>query len=166
MESPLDRDSVDTGRVLVLGIGNPLRRDDGVGLHVVRRLREEGLPPGVGVAELSGDWTALLDRFGGCDRLIVVDAADIGLPAGSVVDLDPAAIRSGAKSSLAGGHFLDLSEALALAETVGLPRPSSVRVVAIQVADTSTFSEECSPAVAASIEAACARVRSLLVLSC
>jgi hydrogenase maturation protease len=162
MESPPDRDRVDTARVLVLGIGNPLRRDDGIGLHVVRRLRKEGLPPGVGVAELSGGWTALLDRLGGCDRLIVVDAADVGLPAGSVVELDPAAIRSGAKSSLAGGHFLDLGETLALAETVGLPRPSSVRVVGIQVADTSTFSEECSPPVAAAIGEACTRVRSLL----
>jgi hydrogenase maturation protease len=164
MESPPDRDRVDTARVLVLGIGNPLRRDDGIGLHVVRRLRKEGLPPGVGVAELSGGWTALLDRLGGCDRLIVVDAADVGLPAGSVVELDPAAIRSGAKSSLAGGHFLDLGETLALAETVGLPRPSSVRVVGIQVADTSTFSEECSPPVAAAIGEACTRVRTLLTV--
>jgi hydrogenase maturation protease len=166
MESPPDQDGVNTARVLVLGIGNPLRCDDGVAIHVVRRLREEGLPPGIGLAELSGGWTALLDRFGECDRLIVVDAADIGLPAGSVVELDPAAIRSGAKSSLAGGHFLDLGEALALAETVGLPRPSSVRVLGIQIADTSTFSEECSPAVAAAIGEACARVRSLLLFSC
>jgi hydrogenase maturation protease len=166
MESPPDQDGVDIARVLVLGIGNPLRCDDGVGIHVIRRLREEGLPPGVGMAELSGGWTALLDRLGECDRLIVVDAADIGLPAGSVVELDPAAIRSGAKSSLAGSHFLDLGEALALAETVGLPRPSSVRVLGIQIADTSTFSEECSPAVAAAIGEACARVRSLLLFSC
>jgi hydrogenase maturation protease len=92
----------------------------------------------------------------------VVDAAEVGLPPGSIVDLDPAAIRSGAKSSLAGGHFLDLREALALAETVGLPRPSIVRVLGIQAADTSSLSEECSPRVAAAIGEACARVRRLI----
>ncbi len=162
MERPPGRDGIGTARILVLGIGNPIRRDDGAGLHVVRRLRQEGLPPGVDALEVIGGWTALLDRLGECDRLIVVDAVDAGLPAGSVVDLDPAATRPGAKSPLAGGHSLDLGEALALAGTLGLPRPSTVRVVGIQAEDLSSFSEECSPSVAASIGEACARVRSLL----
>jgi hydrogenase maturation protease len=162
MKSPPGQGGAVRPRVLVLGIGNPLRSDDGAGLHVVRRLLREGLPAGVCASELTGGWTSLLDRLGACDRLIVVDAADVGLPPGSIVDLDPAAIRSGAKSSLAGGHFLDLREALALADTVGLPRPSVVRVLGIQAADTVSLSEECSPEVTAAIGAACARVRKLI----
>jgi hydrogenase maturation protease len=142
-----------------------MRRDDAVGLLVVRRLLGEGLPSGVGAAEVTGGGTALLDRLGDCDRLIVVDAMDdreAGLLPGSVVELDPASTRSGAKSPLAGGHFLDVGEALALAEAVGLPRPRSVRVLGIQVADVAGFSEECSPEIAAAVGAACARVRDIL----
>jgi hydrogenase maturation protease len=154
-----------TERILILGLGNSMRRDDAVGLLVVRRLLAEGLPRDVGAAEVTGGGTSLLDRLGDCDRLIVVDALDdreAGHLPGSVVELDPASIRSAAESSLAGGHLLGVGDALALAEAVGLPRPVRVRVIGVQVADAASFSEECSPPVAAAVATACARIREML----
>jgi hydrogenase maturation protease len=59
--------------VLVIGIGNPDRGDDGVGLAAARRLREQ-LPPGAGVLERGGDFVALLDDWDGSLSAILIDA--------------------------------------------------------------------------------------------
>ena len=150
-------------RVLVVGLGNAMRRDDAAGLLVVRRLLEEGLPEGVRATEAAGGGAALLDRLGECEGLVVVDAVDAGRPPGSGVEHDLSEVRSASAGPLSGGHVLDVGEALALAGAAGLPRPVRVRVVGIQAADAVTFSAECSPAVGAAIGPACERVRRLIV---
>jgi len=59
--------------VLVVGIGNPDRGDDGVGPVIVRRLRGR-VPPGTSVRECSGDALALIEDWKGFSSVIVVDA--------------------------------------------------------------------------------------------
>jgi hydrogenase 3 maturation protease len=69
-------------RKVLLGIGNPLRRDDGVGLWVAERMRGadwEVIPAGQSVENALG----LVARLPP-DLLVVVDAAEMGLPPGSV----------------------------------------------------------------------------------
>ena len=72
---------------LLVGVGNPIRGDDGVGVHVVRRLRERGLPDGCVAEELHGGWLNLLDRLHRFRRVVVVDALDAGLEPGTVVEV-------------------------------------------------------------------------------
>ena len=59
--------------MLVVGIGNPDRGDDGVGPVIVRRLRGR-VPPGTSVRERSGDALALIEDWKGFSSVIVVDA--------------------------------------------------------------------------------------------
>jgi hydrogenase maturation protease len=59
--------------VLVVGIGNSDRGDDGVGPAVARRLRGR-VPPGVSVLERGGDALALIEDWEGVPSVIVVDA--------------------------------------------------------------------------------------------
>ena len=59
--------------MLVVGIGNPDRGDDGVGPVIVRRLRGR-VPPGTSVRECSGDALALIEDWKGFSSVIVVDA--------------------------------------------------------------------------------------------
>lgn len=74
---------------VVIGIGNVIRSDDGLGVHAVRRLRERWSSPSD--VELIDGGTAglmLLPYLADADRAIIVDAIAIGAPAGSLVRLD------------------------------------------------------------------------------
>lgn len=76
-------------RVLVAGVGNVLRRDDGFGVEVVRRLLSQGPPPGVDVIEASGGVGLVQLLLDGYDALIVVDAVERGGAPGTVYLLEP-----------------------------------------------------------------------------
>ena len=71
-----------TGPVVV-GIGNPFRRDDGVGPVVAARVRR-ALPPGVRVVELDGEPARLVDAWAGAAVAIVVDAMRSGAAPGTL----------------------------------------------------------------------------------
>jgi hydrogenase maturation protease len=72
---------------LVLGLGNPWRRDDGVGPCAVAALAPD-LPAGVDVAILDGEPTRLLDAWADRDFVLVIDAVRAGAPAGTLHRLD------------------------------------------------------------------------------
>lgn len=71
-------------RVLVVGFGNPLMGDDGVGLAVLAHLVELGVPPGVRLAEGGTDATHLADLWQGEEHVVLVDALTRGSPPGTV----------------------------------------------------------------------------------
>jgi hydrogenase maturation protease len=68
----------ENARTLVLGIGNPLFGDDGVGIEVARRIEERSGKNGVDIVEASASGLELLDIVSGYDRLIVIDATATG----------------------------------------------------------------------------------------
>lgn len=77
-----------TPTVLVLGIGNLVMSDDGVGVRVVQRLqREYRLPPEVDVMDGGTLGLDILPRLEGIERLIVVDAVETGKRPGTCVRL-------------------------------------------------------------------------------
>ena len=110
----------DPRRVVVVGVGNSLRRDDGAGIAVVERARPL-LPPRVEVRTLSGEATTLLDAWAGADLAVVVDAVRWDHPAaGGVTRIDaisePDAVTGwGAGAS---SHGLGVAEAVALARAL------------------------------------------------
>lgn len=128
-------DAVEGAPVLVVGVGNRSRGDDGAGLDAAVRL---GAAAGVPVALLDaiGDGTALLDVWRGAGTVIVLDAMRSGAAPGTVRLLDagvgagtdhrPAAVAAmlGAGRALGGStHGLGVAEAVALGDTLGrLPR--------------------------------------------
>jgi hydrogenase maturation protease len=71
-------------RVLVLGVGNLLLSDEGVGVHVARRMMEMDLPPEVRVVEGGTDGFGLMNILLKADRVILVDAVKAGGPPGSI----------------------------------------------------------------------------------
>ena len=82
---PLARRGSRVSTAVVVGVGNPWRRDDGAGLAVARGLRGR-LPAGILVVEQEGEPTALLEAWSGADEAIVIDAVDSGpSPARSTV---------------------------------------------------------------------------------
>src|ERR1043165_8817449 len=68
-----DRGAHMTGRVVVIGVGNPFRRDDGVGPAVVEALRDH-VPDGTVLAVSDGEPSRMLDLWHGADTVVVVEA--------------------------------------------------------------------------------------------
>jgi len=80
-------------RALVVGFGNPLMGDDGVGLAVLEALRKVDLPPEVRLAEGGTDATSLASLWEGEEVVVLLDALALGRTPGSVTVLDRPALR-------------------------------------------------------------------------
>ena len=146
--------------VLVLGVGNLLRRDEGVGVRVARELAlHHRLPPGVTVVDGGTGGFRLLPLLEGAERLILVDAVDVGAPAGTVLELEPEAIEGPAlHASL---HEIGPAELLASVEAV-TGRPLPTVVVGVQPGDLSPWDATLTEPVAAALPLAVDRVLTVL----
>jgi len=142
--------------LLVIGVGNRDRGDDGAGREVARRLREQGVV-GARVTECRGDAAELLEALSGADRVIVVDAALSGAHPGTVLRIEahqeplPQALRS------ASSHGWGVAEAVELARALGR-LPQSVVVYAIE-GPCFHPGPDLSPAVRQAVERVTRRVR-------
>lgn len=141
-------------RTLVLGLGNPLLRDDSVGLRVVRSL----LPflasrPDIDLAEDYHGGLRLMERLVGYDRAIIVDAVCSGAPPGTIHRLGPTSVPT---QHTASSHDVNLPTALALGRQVGaaLPADEAILILGIEAVDVHSFGEDLTPEVAAAIPAA------------
>ena len=76
-------------RTLVLGLGNTLMGDEGVGVHVLRELEKRALPPGVVCLDGGTGGFVLLEPLQSADRIVMIDAAADGNPVGTITRLTP-----------------------------------------------------------------------------
>jgi hydrogenase maturation protease len=139
-------------KTLILGLGNPILTDDGIGIHVVRELAMRSLPDDVVCAEASLGGLRLLEIVAGYERVIMVDAVQTvdGRP-GEIYHLHAGDLQV----SLHAGstHDLSFSGALRLGRSMGmaLPDDENIHILAVEADDVLTFGEECTPAVRAAI---------------
>ena len=103
--------------IKLIGVGNPWRRDDGVGIWIARRLAGLNLP-GVEVLERNGEGAELLEAWGGADRVYLFDALKAGGSPGTVRRID-AHRQSLPRDMLGSSHALGVAEAVELARTLG-----------------------------------------------
>jgi len=138
-------------RVLVAGLGNILRGDDGFGIRVIERMRAVTLPAGTELYEAGAAGIALAQKLmDGFEASILVDAAARGGPPGTIYCLTPKIAET---ADGIGMHELDPSRILALARAMGA-LPSVVLLVGCEPECTEDLCEELSPAVAAALEPA------------
>jgi hydrogenase maturation protease len=82
------KDSTDKiGRVLVLGLGNVLLKDEGIGVHIAVELQKQNLPANVEVIDGGTAGMDVLLSQAGLDKLVVVDAIRFGKKAGTIYKL-------------------------------------------------------------------------------
>lgn len=117
-------------RVLIIGVGNRLRRDDGFGPIVAERLAQSGLP----TREHSGEGAGLMDLFADLDCLILVDAAKSGARAGTIHRLNASS------TPLPKGFFHYSTHLFGPAEAVEMARmlnrlPPQVHIFAVEGKD-------------------------------
>ena len=77
------------GKILVLGLGNVLMGDEGVGVHVVRALEKLSLPPNVECLDGGTGGFVLLGPLQSAEHIILIDAAADGNPIGTVTRTTP-----------------------------------------------------------------------------
>jgi len=139
-------------KILILGIGNPLLSDDGAGICVAARLKEELDRPDVTVLETATAGLSLLDFLTGYDKAIIIDAIQtVGGTPGQIYKLTPEAFDTA--EHITSPHGIDFRTALELGHKLGLNLPSEIIVYAIEAADVTTFSEKCTTPVRKAISA-------------
>ncbi len=103
----------------VIGLGNILLGDDGVGVHVVDELRGMRLPAGVEVLDGGSCGLGLLTLMEGAEQVSIVDALDCGQKPGSLIKLDPQQFKLREREEIPSSHHLSLLQTLELADVLG-----------------------------------------------
>jgi hydrogenase maturation protease len=138
--------SLDT---LVVGLGNPLRGDDGIGVRAIKTLVAEALPEGVEVVEGGTQGLGLVSLMEGWPRVILVDAANVGQPPGGFVRFTPQEVHLLGGEQRLSIHNAGLRDALLLAETLDL-LPDEIIIYGMQPANMD-WDDDLSPHVEAAM---------------
>ena len=149
-------------KTLVLGLGNPLLRDDSIGLRVVQELRVRlGDKPDIEVSEDYWGGLRLMERMIGFDRAIIIDAICTDAEPGTIHLLSPNDIPTQRSTS---AHDVNLPTALELGRQAGanLPPPGEILIVGVEAADVQTFDEALTPEVEIALPQAVEAVLSVL----
>ncbi|GAB4503122.1 MAG: hydrogenase maturation protease [Anaerolineales bacterium] len=161
---------------LVIGLGNPILGDDGIGWKVAERV-QQSLPTSltcqasnrqghlqtveVECASLGG--LSLMERLLGYEHVILVDSIATGQnPIGSVEVFPLERLSNPMAGHSASPHDVSLLTALKIAVSLGANIPKKIDVVAIETQNLYEFSEELTPPVAAAVPIAAEKVLQLL----
>ncbi len=143
----------------IIGIGSTIRGDDGVGVHIVRRLRDHAVP-NTDILELGTAGIGLIDFIDGYDRLIIIDAIVTGAPPGTVFELTGDDVVRSVHLNV--GHETDFSTALALGvKLLEQQTPKHIVVLAVEAKDLTTFTEHLTPEVESAIPQVLERLKQL-----
>jgi hydrogenase maturation protease len=136
--------------IVVLGIGNLLRRDEGVGVRVIEALRERyAFPPNVALVDGGTAAIGVLSLVEGADHLIVVDAVQAGDKPGSVFVFAPDEVPEPETPHLS-LHEMGLLEVLTVLEAASGKRPETV-IIGIEPQDVSPWEPQLTSTVQATV---------------
>jgi hydrogenase maturation protease len=130
-------------QTIVLGLGNLVHADDGIGVHAIQALQLDArVPPGVVLLDGGTQGLALLPHISGAERLLVIDAIDVSEPPGTLLRFEGPALRGlPGKASVHQLGFADLMVAL---ELLG-DSPGEVVVLGVQPVSTEWSAELTDP---------------------
>jgi hydrogenase maturation protease len=158
-------------KTIVIGLGNPILGDDGVGWKVAeevqRRFSTTPISHPVTVECLSLGGLSLMEHMVGADRVIIIDAISLeGAPEGQVSVFSLEELPNLSEGHMTSVHDTSLPTALEVGRSMGAHIPDEVIVVGIQAYNLFEFSEELTPSVAKAVPAAVEAVIKLLENGC
>ncbi len=137
-------------RLTIIGLGNEMLSDDGLGIRVVRELKNRLDDRSVAFEELSVGGLQLFDYLVGTEECIIVDAIKTGTqPAGTLLRFVQTADNE--PVTLTSSHQIDLGQILGLARFMGASLPKRLTVYGIEADDITTFRESCTEQVSKAI---------------
>ncbi|MFH1453933.1 MAG: hydrogenase maturation protease [Armatimonadota bacterium] len=130
-------------KILILGLGNDILCDDGIGIKLAKDLQREFSSYNYEFLPASIDGIALLDVMDGYDKVIILDAfqtKDIDIGEVAVLGIEDL------KHTVFIGspHSINLATALKMSEKLNYNIPEDIVIIAINVFDVQTFAEELS----------------------
>ena len=126
---------------LILGIGNPILTDDGVGIKIAQKLKEE--KAGLEVIETSEAGIILLDLIAGYDKLIIIDSIKTEKEKpGDLYKLELKDLKP--SKDFSSSHGIGIATAFELGQRLEYRMPKFVSIYAVNIKDNSTFGEECT----------------------
>jgi hydrogenase maturation protease len=133
-------------KTLVLGLGNSILCDDGVGIRVAHEVANQLNNPQVTVVETSAAGLSLLDSIVGYDKVIIIDAIQTEKgEAGQIYRMGTADFSF--TKHFSSPHQINLATALELGKMLNLAMPREITVFAVEAEDITSFSEKCTPEV-------------------
>ncbi|MFH1761621.1 MAG: hydrogenase maturation protease [bacterium] len=126
-------------KILVLGLGNDLLSDDGIGITAARRLKKENLAM-IDIIESNLTGVALMDIFEGYNKAVIIDAVFTKkYRPGTIIELIPEDFSAVESPS---PHYTGIAEMIKIAEQLDIVFPDEIRIIAIEVSDPFTISDK------------------------
>ncbi|WLE96922.1 MAG: hydrogenase maturation protease [Candidatus Electrothrix communis] len=165
---------------LIVGLGNPILGDDGVGWRVAEEVsRQSGIALGdaplpglykqeqqpITIERYSLEGLSLMERLVGFDRVILIDALNTGKhPQGEVVCFTLDNMEDLTHGHTASAHDVSLKQALKLGRSMRefLPDDAQMHIVAMEATHVYDFQKELSPVIAAAVPLAVQKVLDLI----
>ena len=151
-------------KTLIIGLGNPILGDDGVGWKVAKELTaliDPDTSVEIDCASLGG--LSLMERMLGYQRVIVIDSMETGQsPEGCVKVFPLESLENPYAGHSASAHDASLMTALKAAQSIGAEIPARVDVVSIEAKNVYDFSEDLSPEIEKAVPLAADEVLKLL----
>jgi hydrogenase maturation protease len=145
-------------KILVLGVGNFLMGDEGVGVHAAQAMQADSLPAAVSIVDGGTGGFHLLSYFEEFDSIVMIDATMDGQPPGTIRTLRPKFASEFPRSLSA--HDIGLRD---LIETASLLRPlPPIHLITVSIAGMQPMQVELSPEIAAVLPRVVEEVQQIL----
>ena len=149
------------GKIVIMGIGNLLLKDEGIGIHALHALkRENELPENVELVDAGTSTLDALQMFDDLEKLIVIDAVKGGGKPGTIYKFKPNETCSANRATIS-LHQLGFIEALIIAERLG-KAPKDVILIGVEPKEVSS-GLELSPEIAGKIPEIIRLVRNMVI---
>jgi hydrogenase maturation protease len=154
-------------KTLVVGLGNPILGDDGIGWKIAQELQHiKEIPSDVNIECLAIGGISLMEAMIDYDRAILIDAIMTNqVPVGSVNSFKLEDLPNLTSGHMSSAHDTSLVDALHLGHSLGAHLPEDISVVTVESQKVYEFSENLTSAVAAAVPQALRIILDLLIES-
>lgn len=154
-------------KTIVIGLGNPILGDDGIGWQIAQTLqRVKEIPSDVTIECLAIGGISLMEALIDFDRAILIDSiVTHQVPVGTVTRYKLGDLPNLTSGHMSSAHDTSLVDALKMGLSLGAKLPQEISIVAVESQKVYVFSEEMTPAVAASVPPALKIIQDLLIES-
>ena len=138
-------------KTVVIGLGNPILTDDGVGIKVAQALRDElGSNNSIEIKELYAGGIRLIDAMTGYEKAVIVDAMVTGKRSpGTICSVSGTELESA--RNIASTHDINFSTALEMGRMLGFQMPGDIKIFGIEAEEVERFGETLTDDVARAV---------------
>jgi hydrogenase maturation protease len=117
--------TLNSPKILLIGVGNEFRQDDGVGLVILEKLQQQ-IPAGIETIEVSGEGVALMEAWQGAETVYLFDASRSGAKAAIIHRFDALVQSVPRKFFNCSTHTFGVAEAVELARSLNQLPPKLI----------------------------------------